>query len=260
MALMEPLPQSHVPPRPPFWVTLTGGGQLRSGGDTPPPKSRRCFSSSRPPAATPSPSPTALAAGGVSSTYHRYLRSLPGAPSSSWREGLGLGCLWPPHRRGGYGLWDTPRGWAQGYPLPGRPGEDRPEAEPGLPWGLSPDGAVAVLLGGPQDRKAALLGAVPLFPGLGGGALTSRLTLGPCPWRRVSLRGLSLCPGLSRDQEAEAPHRRLLALLKPAQMLFPAGCSLWAPPLAVGCCQRSASTFSWSKLGARGRWASALGP
>lgn len=48
--------------------------------------------------------------------------------------------------------------------------------------------------------------------GGGGGALTKQGWPFLCPKRRVSSRGLCLYPGLFHDQEAEAPHRRLLTL------------------------------------------------
>lgn len=56
-----------------------------------------------------------------------------------------------------------------------------------------------------------MLGRLSIVPRMGGGPGQSRLTL-RCHRRRVSLRGLSLYPGLFHDQEAEGPHRRLLPL------------------------------------------------
>lgn len=76
-------------------------------------------------------------------------------------------------------------------------------------------GTRSCALGGPSDRSQ-LPGhgwtaerCCPQSPGLGQLRADS-----PPPWsrRRVSLRGLCLSPGLLCDQEAEAPHRRLLTI------------------------------------------------
>lgn len=83
---------------------------------------------------------------------------------------------------------------------------------------LPPTGLCCAFAGSPlrgsnsPERGAGVGETVFIVPrtGAGGGAL-SRLTL-RCHRRRVSLRGLSLYPGLFHDQEAEGPHRRLLPL------------------------------------------------
>lgn len=115
--------------------------------------------------------------------------------------------------------WDTPQGWAQSHPLTGWLRADRPEGDQGLSGGLSHRQGCAVLSQGgalrgcsSQERGAGVGETMSIAPRTREGARAlSRLTL-RCHRRRVSLRGLSLYPGLFHDQEAEGPHRRLLPL------------------------------------------------
>lgn len=122
------------------------------------------------------------------------------APGWAVSEGplLGGGRLGP--------RWDTSEGWVPGaHRRTWWPGADRPRGGDGAGPGASPaDGATAGFPG-----RRALQGPA---PGQTGGRQRDRGALcfqdwgrrawpgQGCPWRRVSLRGLGLCPGLFHDQ------------------------------------------------------------
>lgn len=99
---------------------------------------------------------------------------------------------------------DTPRGWVRG-PTIGLGGQKQTGREvgagPALRLLLTGSRLCSLEGGSPEDQSPGQTGGhqrpwCPLLQDWGHGAWPGQ----GCPWRRVSLRGLGLCPGLFHDQ------------------------------------------------------------